>query len=130
MEKVEKNGRGNREGFLRLMLCDPPGTLQDHVERTVLGRRRDLRKLKHLVYGTNCTDVLGKAPLGLDLARTNQPDGKETDNVVLYQKIYDVSEHTELLESFPLRGDRLECVGRPSVLLNEGHARCQLVVES
>ena len=82
------------------------------------------------MHGTDCTNVLGKAPLGFDLARTNQPDSKEADNIILYREINDVSEHTELLESFPLRGDGLEGVGRPSVLLDVGHARCQLVVES
>ena len=39
IEEVEENGRGYREGFLRLVLSKPPCALEDHVQGTVLGRR-------------------------------------------------------------------------------------------
>ena len=97
MEKIGKDGRGNREGLFRFVHCQSFSAFQDEVERPVLGRRGD--------------------------SRSDEPHRKEAYDVGGDRKVNDVRQRAELLEGFPLRRNSLDRIRCPRMLLDESHLR-------
>ena len=112
------------------MLSKSPGTLENHVQGTVLRRRRHLWKLQHLVHSSDRAHILSKRSLRGHTTRGNEPHSEKADDVVFNGKRSDPRERTEFLERLPLRGDGLESVGGPCMALHKPHVLGKSIQEN
>ena len=82
-EEPLQDGRGDREGFFDFVFSQPPNTLEDEVQRTVLRRSGHFLDIQHAADSANGTDVLGERCLGLDAAGGDTPLREEADIVII-----------------------------------------------